>query len=85
MFYLSLNLVLSQLCGRLYAYWRIEATASDFASRPNESTLVGVFLVLLIWVYGRIQTGGGHRGHMPLQINGRQKWSDRVGFVSLAS
>jgi len=65
-FYLSLNLVLSQLCGRLYAYWRIEATASDFASRPNESTLVGVFLVLLIWVYGRIQTGGGAQGaHAP--------------------
>jgi len=34
--------------------------------------------------HGRIQTGGTG-DTCPLQTNDRQKWSDRFGFVSLAS
>jgi len=45
----------------------------------TEMTLVAVCLR-----HGRIQTGGTG-GTCPLQTNGQQKWSDRFGFVSLAS
>ena len=42
-----------------------------------------VIIIVIIIIHGRIQTGCTG-GTCPLQTLGRQKWSDLVGFVSLA-